>query len=476
MPGDAFDVAIVGAGPGGYVAAIRAGRLGLRAAVIDRGQWGGACLHWGCIPSKALIRAARLAGEIRRAGRFGIRSGAVEVDVPAMMAWKDGVVRRLSAGVRGLLRSAGAEAIAGEATIEAPGRVRVRVAGDGGERVLEVRAVVAATGARPIGLPGLPFDGARVVSAKEALSLRAVPDRLLVIGGGAIGIELGTAWALLGSKVAVVEMMPQILPGFDPDAAAVVEKRLRRGGVEVMTGAKVEGAAEADGALRVDVRLADGSVRPIDADVALVAVGMRPDPSDAGLERLGPARDGAGFVRVDERLRTSIAGLYAIGDLTGPPLLAHRASRQGEIAAEAIAGRASEYRPAAVPAAVCCEPEVAAVGITEAEAARMGRPVRVGRFPFAASGRAAAGGDTDGFVKVVACADDGRVLGVQIVGPEASELIGEATLAVECGLTARRIGEAIHAHPTLAEALMEAARAVAGEATHVIVGTRREPG
>jgi dihydrolipoamide dehydrogenase len=466
--GERYDVVVIGGGPGGYVAAIRAGQLGLRAAVVDRGTWGGTCLHWGCIPSKALIHASRRVEEIAAAGKIGIRAGAPEIDLPKIVAWKDGIVARLAGGVRALLKSHRVDAIVGEATLA--GADRVRVVGEGGERTIDARAVIVATGARPIPLPGLPFDGRRVVGAREALSFAAVPSRLLVVGGGAIGLELGTVWARFGAKVTVVELLPQVLPGTDPEIVQVVARHLRRRGIDVLTGSRVVGADARDDGLRVEVERTGGERRAIEADVALVSIGMRPDTTGLGLEGAGVAVGAGGFVPVDERLRTDVRGVYAIGDLTGPPLLAHRASAQGEVAAEAIAGRDAAYDGSVVPAAVFVEPEVATVGLSEAQAAERGEAVRVGRFPFAALGRAVVDGETDGFVKVVA-GPDGRVCGVHIVGPNASDLIGEAALAVRAGLHAEDIARTIHAHPTRPEALREAARAVGEGAIHAPRGS-----
>ena len=463
--GSAYDVVVLGAGPGGYVAAVRAAQLGLRAAVVDRGFWGGACLNWGCIPSKALIRAARLLEQIEGAGKIGIHVDRPQVELPKLMAWKDATVKRLTTGIHMLLKSHGVEPIVGEGTLEASGRVRVR--GEGGERVLEARATIVATGASPIELPALPFDGRRIVGAREALSFPAVPARLVVVGGGPIGLELGTVWARLGAKVTVIELLPQVLPGTDPEVVQVVARGLRRRGIEVLTGSRVVAADRAGETVRLDVQIAGAEQRAIEADVVLVAVGMRPNTAGIGLEVAGVRLDAKGFVPVDERLRTAVSGIYAIGDVTGPPLLAHRASAQGEVAAECIAGRDVRFDAAVIPGAVFVEPEVATVGLSEAQAAERGIAVRVGRFPFAALGRTVVEGATDGFVKVVASAADGRVLGVHIVGSEASDLIGEAAVAVRAGLRAEELGRTIHVHPTRPEALMEAAQAAGEGAIHV---------
>jgi dihydrolipoamide dehydrogenase len=447
------------------VAGVRAGQLGLHTAVVDRGAWGGACLNWGCIPSKALIHAARTVETIESAGKLGIRVGKPEIDVPKLIAWKDATVGRLTGGIRTLLKSHGVETIVGEATVEAPGRVLVREAS--GERVLEARAIVVATGSSPIELPALPFDGRRIIAAKDALSLSAAPSRLAVIGGGAIGLELGGAWARLGSKVTVIELLPQLLPGIDPEIVQVVARGLRRRGIEALTGRKVTGSMLDGDVVRLEVQDGAGERRTLEADVVLVAVGMRPNTAGLGLERAGVKLDGKGFVPVDARLRTNVPEILAIGDITGPPLLAHRASAQGEVAVEALAGRDVSYDPSVVPGAVFVEPEVGTVGLSEAQAAERGLAIKVGKFPFAALGRTVVEGATDGFVKVVADAGSGRVLGIHIVGAEASDLLGEAAVIVRAGLTAEEVGRTIHAHPTRPEALMEAAKAAGEGAIHV---------
>ncbi len=459
-----FDAVVIGAGPGGYVAAIRLAQLGKRVALVDREALGGVCLNWGCIPSKALIAAANLVDELRHAGARGI-TAEPKVDLGKLRAFKDEVVKKLVGGVGLLEKGNGVEVVKGTAVFAGPNAVEVT--GQGEPLRLEAPAFVLATGARPVQIPGFTFDGKDVWSAREAVDLPELPERLVVIGGGVIGLELGTVYAKLGSKIIVVEALPTLLAGVDPEAVRLVRKGLERRGAEVHVSAKAKGLARKDGALAVTIEVG-GEERVIPCDKVLVSVGFKPDTSGLGLEGAGVQVGPRGFVTVDERMATSAPSVWCIGDLAGPPLLAHKASKEGEIAAEVIAGKKSARDWVAMPAAIFTDPEVATVGLSEEQAKAQGFDPITGKFGFAALGRAIAIAHTDGFVKVVADRASKLLLGATIVGPEASDLIAEAALALEMGATVEDVALTVHAHPTLPEAFMEACKAALGEAIHAL--------
>jgi len=467
----ALDLLVIGAGPGGYVAAIKAAKLGLRTAICEREVLGGVCLNWGCIPSKAVIQAAKAAEQARKSERMGVLVRDVSIDIARMVEWKDQIVQRLTGGIGQLLKGNGVRVIRGEARFTSPGTVVVSGA-DGAAEELAPRKVIVATGARPVELPGLAFDGERVVGARGLLAQRTLPRRLLVVGGGVIGLELGTAFAKLGSEVTVVELLDSLLPEVDRDLVRWVERRLKRLKVKVHLRSKVCGYEEAAGELHVAVTDAEGrDPQTLVCDRILSAVGFRPNTEGLGLEAAGVRPDLRGHIPVDEACRTEASHIFAIGDVTGPPYLAHRASKQGIVAAEVAAGRASAYDVRALPAAMFTDPELATVGLTEATAAEQGYRVRVGRFPFAALGRAQALGiaPVPGLVKLVSCAETGLVLGAGICGPNASDLIAEVALAIEMGALAEDLAATVHAHPTFPEAIMEAAEAAAhGSAIHAL--------
>jgi dihydrolipoamide dehydrogenase len=459
-----FEAVVIGAGPGGYVAAIRLAQLGKRTALVEREALGGTCLNWGCIPSKALIAAANLVDELRGASERGI-IGDVHVEVAKLREFKDGVVGKLVSGVGALEKGNGVEVVRGTATFVSPTAVEVEA---GAERVrLEADALVVATGARPIELPGFAVDGLDVWGAREALALTEIPARIAVIGGGVVGVELGTAYAKLGSKVTFLEAQPVILGVCDPESVRLVQRGFRQRGVVVKVGARARGYVRERGGLllRVDV---GGAEETLEVDKVLVAVGFRPSGDGLGLERLGVRFDERGFVAIDDRCRTNLPSIYAIGDLAGPPLLAHKASREGELAAEAIAGAAHLRRWKAIPSAVFTDPEIAHVGLLEEEARAKGLEVVVGKFAFGALGRAVAMGRGEGFVKVIAERLSGRIVGVSMAGPEVADLVAEAGLALELGATLEDVATTVHAHPTLAEAFMEACKAGLGCAVHAL--------
>ncbi len=433
---------------------------------MDREYVGGVCLNWGCIPSKALIAASNFVEKVKHAETMGIKVGGVEVDVGKMQDWKDGIVKKLTTGVAGLLKGNGVEVIMGAAKLTGPKSLEVQTK-EGVEKIEVTKGIVLATGARPIEIPGFKFDGERIVGARQAVSFREVPKRLVIIGGGVIGLELGTVYAKLGSKVTIIELMPQLLPGVDLDLVKVVHRKLEKLGCEIHLEARARSAEVHEGAVRV-VAEVGGKTETIDADKVLVSVGFRPNSEGLGLDAAGVKTDAKGFVPVDIEMRTNVKSVFAIGDLCGPPLLAHKASKEGEIAAEVIAGHKAANDVQAMPAAIFTDPEIATVGMSETEAKAKGKDVVIGKFPFAASGRAMAVLETDGFVKVIADKASHHVLGVGIVGPEASDLISEAALAIEMGGFVEDVGLTVHPHPTLSEAMMEAMKHSLREAIHIL--------
>jgi dihydrolipoamide dehydrogenase len=454
---------VIGAGPGGYVAGIRLGQLKKKAMVVERDKPGGICLNVGCIPSKALINAAKYYDKFRHGADIGILADNIRLDMAKMQTWKGEVVHKLTSGVRILLKANGCDYRTGSAKLLSRNTVELTEAS--GKTTIQADNIIVATGSRPIEIPGFAFDGQRIVDSTGALDFPAVPEQFVVIGGGYIGIEIGTLYAKLGSRVTVVEALPAILPGNDPEIVQVVARKLKKLGVEVMTGAKAKSWTEKGGRAVVTIDVG-GKEATLDADKVLVAVGRRPNFEGIGLEEVGVKVE-RGFITVDRRLRTNVPGIYAIGDVAGQPMLAHKASREAEVAAEVIAGHRSEFDVRCIPAVIFSDPEVASAGITAEEATAKGRKVRIGKFPFVALGRAIANADTDGFVKVVIDADSKEVLGIHVVGNGASDIIAEAALAIEMGALADDISLTIHAHPTLPEAIMEAAKASLGEAIHI---------
>jgi dihydrolipoamide dehydrogenase len=461
-----YDAIVIGAGPGGYPCAIRLGQLKQKTLCIEKAEPGGVCLNWGCIPSKALINTAHLYEKAGHSGAQGIKA-TVELDPNAMQDWKDGIVKKLTTGVKSLLRTNGAELMAGTATITGPNTVEVKLPDGTTETVTATKAIVVATGSTTIEIPTFKFDGKQIIGAKEAVSLRAIPKHLLVIGGGIIGLELGMVYQKFGSKLTVVEALPDILTGVDPDCAKVVERKILKAGGTIYKKAKALGHEKlADGTVAVKIDH-DGKEETINCDVVLVAVGMRPHSKGLGLEQVGVTIDKRGFVPTDRLGRTNIPSIYAIGDVSGPPLLAHKATKEGEVIAEVIAGHKVEKDWVTIPGAIFTDPEIATAGLTADEAVAKGYEVVVGKFPFAALGKAMAMAETDGFVKVVADKKTKQVLGIHIVGPEASTMISEGALALEMAAFLDDLALTVHPHPTLSEAIMEASAHALGSAIHI---------
>ena len=455
---------VIGAGPGGYVCAIRAGQLGIDTVIVEALRPGGTCLNIGCIPSKALIHAAEAFESAKAAASadnpLGISASAPVLDLGKTVEWKKGIVRRLTGGVTGLLKKSGVKIVGGKARFR-DGET-VIVATETGDQEINAENIVIATGSAPMELPFLPFGG-NVISSREALKLAEPPKNLVVVGGGYIGLELGTAYAKLGSLVTVVEAAPHILPLYDEELSAPVLRRLRKLGVEVLTNAKALGLTPDERGLRFE---RDGKPFRTRADKILVAVGRRPYFDGLGLEELAIDMEGR-HIRIDERCRTTMRGIYAIGDATGDPMLAHRAMAQGEMVAEIVAGHKRVWDKQAIPAVCFTDPEVVSVGLGPAEAKASGREIKTALFPFAANGRAMTLQAEEGFVRVVARADNHVILGIQAVGAGISELSAAFGLALEMGARLEDVAATIHAHPTMGEAFPEAAMRALGKALHI---------
>ena len=460
-----YDVTIIGAGPGGYVAAIRAAQLGLNVALVEKERLGGVCLNWGCIPTKALLRNAEVISLLGKGKEFGFTASEVEVDFGAAVDRSRKVSERLVKGVGSLMRKSKVEVVEGEAVLKSAAAVEV-TSSEGGARVLESRNVILATGGRARSLPGIAPDGERLLTYREAIVLRQVPSSVIVIGAGPIGMEFAHIWRIYGAEVTVVEMLDRVLPLEDEEASALVARAFKRRKVRLLTSTRVEEIGRTDGGVRVRVSGEDGE-QILEAERALIAIGVQPNTERLGLEKLGVRMD-RGHIVVDDRMRTNRPGLYAIGDVTGKLALAHVASAQGVIAAEAVAGHeAQKLDYGAMPRCTYCQPQVASFGLTEAQATAQGHGVKVGRFPFLANGKALSLGERDGFAKIVADEVSGEILGAHMVGPEVTELLPELVLARTWELTPEEIARTVHAHPTLSEAIMEAAHGVFGAAIHV---------
>ena len=464
------DAVVIGAGPGGYHAAIRLGQLGKKVICVDRDEVGGVCLNWGCIPTKALLHVGEVIRHMEHAATIGVKVKGYDVDREGVAKFKTDVVNANVGGVKTLFKGNGVEFLYGQASFKSPTEIVVAKK-DGGTDTIVAKDVVIATGSAPIDVKAWPRDGDTIINSDDAVQVKRVPQNLLVIGGGVIGLEFATVFKRLGANVLVIEALPQILTGTDLEISKTLGRILKKQGVEIMLGTKV-GQLVKNGATVKATFNGDGTGGKDETrefDTVLVAVGRRPVTDNLNLQAAGLTTDDKGFIAVDAQLRTKVPNVFAIGDVTGQPLLAHRAMKQGVIAAEVISGdKSAAFDPIAVPNCVYTDPEVATVGLSEEEAKAKGYEVRVGKFPQAASGRARTMNDTDGVIKVVADAKTDLLLGMHIVAPQAESLIGEGVIALEMGATLEDVGLSIHPHPTLTEGIMEAAEAAHGKAIHIL--------
>jgi dihydrolipoamide dehydrogenase len=468
MPDQPFDLVVIGSGPGGYVAAIRAAQLGLRTAVVEKdATLGGTCLNIGCIPSKALLHSTELYHTLAtRGAAHGIKTGKISADIPALMQRKTEVVGKLTGGVKILLEKRGVAIIQGTGRLAAAGVVEV-TRPDGSIQKLDTKNILIATGSSTVELPFLKFDGKLVGSSDHAIAFTEVPEKLVVVGGGAIGLELGSVWARLGTEVTVVELLPRIAPTYDEDVSRLAQRLFQKQGIKFELGAKVTGVKTDRGQSFLTAER-DGQPLLFPANKILVAVGRRPNTAGLGATEAGLQLDKSGRVIIDDHFRTNLPGVFAIGDVVAGPMLAHKAEEEGVACVELLAGKAGHVNYAAIPNIIYTEPEIASVGLGETEAKAKGIPVRVGKFNFAANGRALAMDAPDGFVKIIADPATDRLLGAQIIARNASELIASITPHLEYGGSAEDVARTVYAHPTLAEAVKEAALAVDQRAIHAL--------
>lgn len=459
---DKYDVVIIGAGPGGYVAAIRASQLKLKTALVEREAVGGVCLNWGCIPSKSLLKNAEIVSYVKEADKWGIKFDNMQYDLAKAMARSRQVADRLVKGVEFLLKKNKVDVFKGDGYIPAIGKVEIRPDG----KQIEAKNIIIATGARPRLLPGLNFDHEVIINSYDALKLQNVPKKMVVVGGGAIGTEFAYFYKTYGSEVTVIEMLPHILPNEDEEISTALEKSLSKYGIQISTASTVKEIKVQDGKGKVKFSSTSGETE-VDGEKILISIGVIGNSENLGLENLGVALE-KGFIKVNGKMETNIKGIYAIGDITGPPLLAHVASAQGVHAVETIAGRDPEplsYED--MPRATYCHPQVASFGLTEAQAKERGFKVKIGKFPFLGNGKAIALDDFEGMVKLVVDQEFGEILGAHIIGPEASELLADIRMAKQLEYSAEDVAKTVHAHPTLSEAIMEAALAVGEGAIHI---------
>jgi dihydrolipoamide dehydrogenase len=462
-----YDVLIIGAGPGGYTCAIRASQNGLKAAIVDKKWLGGVCLNVGCVPSKALLKNAELAYTLReRAEEFGISFDNLKLDYASAVKRSRTVSQKLTRGVSFLMKKNKVDVFIGEAKVGADKKVIVTDS-EGKTQQFSAKNIVIATGSTPVMPAAWQADGERVISYNEAILQEKLPKSVVIIGAGAIGAEFATVWSSYGTKVSMVEMLPNVLPLEDEEVSAELAKAYKKRGIEILTGHKVESVEKSKASVVVKVS-GEGGQKSLEAEQALVAIGFRPNSAGLGLEELGVKMDGKGFVQVDDKLASSVPGIWAIGDVTGKVLLAHVASAQAVLCADALAGKKTaplNYQN--IPHATYCQPQVASFGLSEAQAKASGKEIKVGRFPFQANGKALGLGETTGFIKIISDAKYGEILGAHMIGPEVSELLPELTLAQQMELTSEEIAHNIHAHPTLSEVILEAAEAIEGQSINI---------
>ena len=453
-----YDVVVIGGGPGGYVAAIRASQLGLKTAVVEKEAMGGVCLNWGCIPTKALLRNAEVVRTLGEGKTFGFSfdQSTLTVSYEAAQKRSRQVSARLVKGVQFLMKKNKIDVIEGFAVIKSPNEIQV------GDQRISTENIIIATGSRPREIPGVSIDGDRIISSREALELTDLPENIIVVGAGAIGVEFSCIWNTYGANITIVEMLPTLVPQEDEDIAAELGKAIKRSKIDVRTGARVEKVDTSGKRVAVTISK-DGQMETLQADKVLVAIGVTPNSENMGLENVGVKTE-RGFIVIDDKLQTNVPGIYAIGDVTGKLALAHVASAQGIAAAEAIAGHATEtFDYNKMPRCVYCHPEIASVGLTEAQAREMGYDVQVGQFPFRADGKALAINDYEGFVKIVAENQYNEILGVHIIGPHVTELIAGPAGMLRLEATLEELARTVHPHPSLSEAIMEAAHVTLGE-------------
>ena len=465
------DAIVIGAGPGGYHAAIRLGQLGKKVVCFDRDEVGGVCLNWGCIPTKALLHVGEVARHIREAGKIGLTVGAPEVDRAGVAKFTGEVVSANVKGVETLFKANNVEFAYGEASFVSPKVVSLKKRDGTTETYAANDAVVIATGSKPVDVKAWPHDGETIINSDDAVRLNRIPDTMLIIGGGVIGLEFATVYTRMGAKVLVVEMLPQVLTGSDLEISKTMQRILKKQGVEIALSTKVVSLEKTAKAVKATINgeFTNGKDETREFDMALVAVGRAPATDGLNLAAAGLATDERGFLAVDAQRRTKVDGIFAIGDITGAPLLAHKAMKEGTVAAEVIAGdRSAAYDPIAVPNCVYTDPEVATVGLSEEEAKAAGYELRIGKFPLIASGRARTMNESDGLIKLVGDAKTDLLLGMHIIAPQAESLIGEGVIALEMGATLEDIGLSIHPHPTLTESIMDAAEASHGKAIHIV--------
>jgi len=462
---DKYQLVVIGAGPGGYVAAIRAAQLGLKTAIVEKENLGGVCLNWGCIPSKALLYTTELKRTVENAGRIGLNAENVTIDIDRLRKHKNDTVKRLTGGVRLLLEKAGVEIISGEASFSNPDKIEIS---DGAQKsYVEADNFIIAAGVSVASLPMLKIDGKTIISAKEAIDLPSVPKKLGIIGAGPIGVEMATVYNTLGSEVTIIELMNDVLPMLDTEISKAAEKAYTKQGMKILTGSQVTSAEKKDAGIDLTVKTPRGEEK-LSFDMVLVSVGMTPNTRKLNLDNAGVETDKKGFIPTDKRMRTNVSNIYAVGDITGGILLAHKASHEGMVAVEAMAGSSIGADWKAVPYAVFTDPEIAGIGLTENEAAEEGKKVKVGKFPYRAVGKGIATLAADGFAKVISDAETDKILGIHIFGPHSGDLLFAGTALMEFDGTAEDLGHIMAIHPTLSEALMEAGLNVNKKAIHII--------